>query len=46
MDYNLFDKLKGLFTTAPILKYPYPTLAYTVEVDASENAVGASLSQH
>lgn len=40
-----FDKLKLLFTSAPILQHPDPALSYVLEVDASENAVGAILSQ-
>lgn len=42
---SAFDKLEGLFTIAPIPKHPDPALAYIVVVDASENAVGAILSQ-
>ena len=34
-----------MFTSAPILKHPDPALAFVLEVDASENAVGAILSQ-
>lgn len=40
-----FEQLKALFTSALILKHPNPALAYVLEVDASENAVGAILSQ-
>ncbi|XP_073470462.1 uncharacterized protein [Aquarana catesbeiana] len=40
-----FEKLKGLFTSAPILKHPDPALSYVLEVDSSEIAVGAILSQ-
>lgn len=40
-----FDKLKRLFTSAPVLKHPDPALPYILEVDASESAVGAILSQ-
>lgn len=40
-----FKQLKTLFTSAPILKHPDPALAYVPEVDASENAVGAILSE-
>lgn len=40
-----FDKLKNLFTSAPILRHPDPTLPYVLEVDASEVATGAILSQ-
>ena len=40
-----FIKLKSLFTSAPILIHPNPELPFTVEVDASDTAVGAVLSQ-
>ena len=40
-----FDTLKRLFTSAPILRHPNPTLPFLLEVDASEVAVGAVLSQ-
>uniref|UniRef100_A0AAQ4PZ65 Reverse transcriptase/retrotransposon-derived protein RNase H-like domain-containing protein n=1 Tax=Gasterosteus aculeatus aculeatus TaxID=481459 RepID=A0AAQ4PZ65_GASAC len=40
-----FSKLKSLFTSAPILKHPYPSLQFVVEVDASDTGVGAVLSQ-
>jgi len=40
-----FDKLKKLFTSAPILKYPDSTKQFIVETDASNYAVGAVLSQ-
>ncbi|XP_073491307.1 uncharacterized protein [Aquarana catesbeiana] len=40
-----FEKLKGLFTSASILKHPDPALPFVLEVDASEIAVGAVLSQ-
>ncbi|KAM5191590.1 uncharacterized protein ACMZJ9_000682 [Mantella aurantiaca] len=40
-----FNQLKTLFTSAPILRHPDPMLPYVLEVDASENATGAILSQ-
>jgi len=41
-----FLKLKTLFTTAPVLIHPDPTRQFIVEVDASDNGVGAVLSQY
>lgn len=32
----VFEKLKNLFTSAPILKHPDPALPYVLEVDASK----------
>uniref|UniRef100_A0A8C5R7U4 Gypsy retrotransposon integrase-like protein 1 n=1 Tax=Leptobrachium leishanense TaxID=445787 RepID=A0A8C5R7U4_9ANUR len=40
-----FDKLRDLFISAPVLQLPNPQLPFTLEVDASEFAVGAVLSQ-
>uniref|UniRef100_A0A674DEN5 Gypsy retrotransposon integrase-like protein 1 n=1 Tax=Salmo trutta TaxID=8032 RepID=A0A674DEN5_SALTR len=40
-----FKRLKVLFTEAPVLAHPDPSLALIVEVDASEAGVGAMLSQ-
>ena len=40
-----FSRLKELFTDAPVLAHPDPSLAFIVEVDASEAGVGAMLSQ-
>ncbi|KAG1928308.1 retrotransposable element [Pimephales promelas] len=40
-----FDRLKTLFTTAPILLTPDVSRQFIVEVDASEVGVGAVLSQ-
>lgn len=40
-----FCLLKSKFTTAPVLVHPDPELAFIVEVDASDNAIGAILSQ-
>ena len=42
---SAFLVLKKLFTSAPVLNHPDPTLPYLLEVDASEVAVGAVLSQ-
>ncbi|XP_077306266.1 uncharacterized protein LOC143925677 [Lithobates pipiens] len=40
-----FETLKKLFVSASILRHPDATLPYILEVDASEVAVGAVLSQ-
>jgi hypothetical protein len=40
-----FLRLKALFTDAPVLAHPDPSLVFIVEVDASEAGVGAVLSQ-
>ena len=40
-----FGHLKALFTSAPVLPHPDPSLAFIVEVDASEAGIGAVLSQ-
>ena len=40
-----FQKLKKVFTTAPILTIPDPQRQFTVEVDASNEGIGAVLSQ-
>ena len=42
---NAFDKLKHLFTSAPILVHPDSNKPFIVETDASNFAVGAILSQ-
>lgn len=42
---DAFENLKRLFTSAPILSHPEPSLPFILEVDASEIAVGAILSQ-
>ncbi|XP_073448026.1 uncharacterized protein [Aquarana catesbeiana] len=42
---SAFGRLKELFTSASILKHPDPALLFVLEVDASEVAVGAVLSQ-
>ncbi|KAI3355532.1 hypothetical protein L3Q82_018363, partial [Scortum barcoo] len=39
-----FNKLKQKFTTAPILTVPDPALQFVVEVDASNEGIGAVLS--
>ena len=38
-----FNRLKALFTDAPVLAHPDPSLAFIVEVYASEAGVGAVL---
>ena len=40
-----FGHLKALFTSDPMLAHPDPSLAFIVEVDASEAGIGAVLSQ-
>lgn len=40
-----FTRLKEMFTTAPILTVPDPSRQFVVEVDASNDGVGAVLSQ-
>ena len=40
-----FSRLKKMFTSAPILTLPDPTRQFVVEVDASNEGVGAVLSQ-
>ncbi|KAI3375481.1 hypothetical protein L3Q82_003807 [Scortum barcoo] len=40
-----FQKLKKLFVSAPVLTIPDPKLQFIVEVDASNEGVGAVLSQ-
>lgn len=42
---HVFDHLKNMFTTAPILKHPDPSLPFVVEVDAADVGDGAILSQ-
>ena len=39
-----FGQLRALFTSAPMLAHPDPSLAFIVEVDASESGIGAVLS--
>jgi hypothetical protein len=40
-----FSLLRALFTSAPLLAHPDPSLAFIVEVDVSEAGIGAVLSQ-
>ncbi|KAI2665727.1 Transposon Tf2-9 polyprotein [Labeo rohita] len=40
-----FNRLKKLFTSAPILTLPDPETPFVVEVDAADSGVGAVLSQ-
>ena len=42
---SAFVDLKQRFTSAPVLVYPDPAVPFLVEVDASDVAVGAVLSQ-
>ena len=42
---RVFGQLRALFTSAPVLAHPDPSLAFIVEVDASEAGIGAVLSQ-
>uniref|UniRef100_A0A8C5LZY7 Gypsy retrotransposon integrase-like protein 1 n=1 Tax=Leptobrachium leishanense TaxID=445787 RepID=A0A8C5LZY7_9ANUR len=42
---NAFQTLQSQFTSAPILRLPNPSLPYFLEVDASNKATGAVLSQ-
>ena len=43
--YQAFQRLKTLFTHAPVLQHPDQARQFLVEVDASESGVGAVLSQ-
>ena len=40
-----FQRLKTLFSTAPVLSMPDPSRQFILEVDASETGIGAVLSQ-
>ncbi|XP_037551225.1 type-1 angiotensin II receptor A-like [Nematolebias whitei] len=42
---SAFNKLKDLFSSAPILCHPDPKRQFILEVDASDTGVGAVLSQ-
>jgi len=42
---NAFIDLKGLFASYPVLRNPDPTKRYIVDTDASQFAVGATISQ-
>ena len=41
-----FNKLKDMFSSAPILAHPNPAKQFIVEADASDFAIGAILSQY
>ncbi|KAI2646481.1 Transposon Tf2-11 polyprotein [Labeo rohita] len=43
--HEAFQRLKEIFSTAPLLHHPDPKLPFTVEVDASTTGVGVVLSQ-
>lgn len=43
---TVFQRLKGLFTTAPLLKLPHPAKQFIMEVDAPEVGLGGVLSQY
>jgi hypothetical protein len=40
-----FGQLSALFTSAPVLAHPDPSLSFIVEVDVSEAGIGGVLSQ-
>lgn len=40
-----FERLKTAFTSAPVLQHPDPEKQFTVEVDESDQGVGAILSE-
>jgi hypothetical protein len=40
-----FSHLKAMFTSAPVLAHPDPSLAFRVEVDAPKSGIGVVLSQ-
>ncbi|XP_026010656.1 uncharacterized protein LOC113013730 [Astatotilapia calliptera] len=40
-----FERFKDLFTSAPVLQHPDPNKSFVLEVDTSDIAVGAILSQ-
>ena len=40
-----FDAIKATLTSAPILRHPKPNLPFVLEIDASEDGLGAVLSQ-
>ncbi|KAL0188441.1 hypothetical protein M9458_015540, partial [Cirrhinus mrigala] len=43
--HKAFQRLKTIFSTAPLLHHPDPELPFTFEADASTTGVGAVLSQ-
>ncbi|KAL0148816.1 hypothetical protein M9458_055825, partial [Cirrhinus mrigala] len=43
--HKAFQRLKSIFSTAPMLHHPDPERPFTVEADASTTGVGAVLSQ-
>ncbi|KAL0188525.1 hypothetical protein M9458_015624, partial [Cirrhinus mrigala] len=43
--HEAFQRLKTIFSTAPLLHHPDPELPFTVEVNASTTGVEAVLSQ-
>ena len=42
---HVFRRLKGIFTSYPVLRNPDPTRRYILDTDASNVAVGATISQ-
>jgi len=45
VEQRAFDRLRGRLLEAPVLAYPDPTLEYILDADASDQNVGAVLSQ-
>ena len=45
MQQNTFKLLKELFTSYPVLRNPDPAKRYVLDTDASQYAVGATISQ-
>ncbi|KAL0190887.1 hypothetical protein M9458_013585, partial [Cirrhinus mrigala] len=43
--HKAFQRLKEIFSTAPLLRHPDPELPFKVEVDASTTGVGAVVSE-
>lgn len=43
---GVFQQLKQMLTRAPILGYPLPDIPFVLDTDASNDAIGAVLSQY